>query len=56
MILELGGRGIFGAKFLRREQATGSRAQGKNWTLMGVKTRHLLKLTGRWNLSTDTGR
>ena len=41
MILELGSRGIIGAKSLRREHTTGSRAQGKNWILMGVKTYHL---------------
>ena len=56
MILELGSRRIFGAKFLKREQATGSRAQGKNWTLMGVKTCNLLKQTGRWSVSTGIGR
>ena len=56
MILELGSRGIIGGKSLRREQATGSRAQGKNWILMGVKTCHLLKQTGRWSVHTQAGR
>ena len=56
MILELGSRGIIGAKSLRREHTTGSRTQGKNWILMGVKTYHLLKQTGRWSVRTGTGR
>ena len=56
MILELGSRGITEPKSLRSEQATGSRAQGKNWILRGVKTCHLLKQTGRWSMCTGIGR
>ena len=54
MILELAGRGII--KSMRREQATGSTAQAKDWVLIRVKTCHPLKQAGRQSVSTDADR
>lgn len=56
MILELRGRRIIGSKSWRREHATSSRAQVKDWVLTRVRTVHPLNQAGRQSISTDTGR